>query len=178
MQERGKGLEWVILIYAVLIVILLCEGLSYWVGYHRFSKIQEKKTIWSSQLSGIKKKVAQVEQLDAEINLLNSKKTAVESLFGGRLRYPKLMAEFYRTIPKDVWVSDLTIKEKGDNSFEIIALSNAVSTDGIADWLVSLESKPNRYTQIKLSTIDARKGSDGDSVESFGFSISLVYKAT
>lgn len=177
LQDKGKGADWVIAGYGLILVLGFFSGINYALGIHNYHELNDKKQVWSKQLAAIKAKVAEVEQLDAQKNQLNAKKEAVEQLFSGRLLYPKFMADFYATIPKDVWVTDLTVSEDGNHNFKISAVSNSVSTDGIADWIQSLGAQNNRFSDISVSAIDARMSSENKTVpESYSFSITLVYQ--
>jgi len=142
--------------------------------YTELKVFEEEKTIkksWNSELEAIKVKVNQVTQLDAQKALLNAKKSTVIQLLQGRLLYPKCMAAFFSTIPKDVWVSNLTFAEDKKN-INISATSTSLSIDAIAEWLQTLESKPNRFLAIDLSAIQVQVSEESTL---YAFSMKFTY---
>lgn len=175
-QEKGKGQDWVVLGYAVVVLLAVIALGAFGVKHRSYKKDLQRKERWSQQLSAIKAKVAQVEQLDAQKNVLNAKKNTVVQLFQGRLLYPKMMQHFYETLPREVWVKDMAATEEGDKSIRIVAFANALSTDSIADWLQTLEGKPERFANITLSAIEVRQPADPKQQATYEFTMTFTYR--
>ena len=132
------------------------------------------KTKWAAQLAEIKAKVAQVEQLDSQIRVLNGRKQTVVSLLHGRLITPRFMEIFYDFVPKDVWLTDLNIEERGGGGLKITAVSNSLTIDAIADWMQALESKPDRFSGVDLSSIDSAQSAPGQPA-TYSFTMTFNY---
>ncbi|MBI2915826.1 MAG: PilN domain-containing protein [Elusimicrobia bacterium] len=174
LQEKGKGLDWIILGYALIGCMAIAIVLLHMMQVRNYKKGLEKKANWSQQLSLVRSKVTQVEQLDAQKAVLNAKKNTVVQLFQGRLLYPKLMETLYDTMPKDVWLSDLTFSEDGQKNVRVVAAASALTTDSIADWLQMLESKKERFGSASLSAIDVKES--GESKQTiYSFSMTFTY---
>lgn len=173
-QEKGKVTEWVFLGCSLSGLIVLVIMTSYFLKLQNYKKDLAKKVRWSEQLADIKNKVARVEQLDAQKNVLNSKKNTVVQLLQWRLLYPKLMETFHNTLPQDIWITELTLSEDEQKNIKVTATSNALTTNAIADWLETLESKSDRFSDITLSTIESKQSENTPS-SSFSFLISFTY---
>lgn len=173
-QQRGKVTEWVLLGCCLSGLFVFVFMTSYLLKLQSYKRDLAKKARWSQQLTDIKNKVAQVEQLDAQKSVLNAKKSTVVQLLQWRLLYPKLMETFYRTLPQDIWLTELTLSEDEQKNIRIVAHSNSLTTNAIADWLETLESKPDRFSEIVLSAIESKHSAD-TKLSSFGFSLSFVY---
>lgn len=172
-QDKGKGVEWVILGGALIGLFAVVAMSSYFIMLQSYKKELKRKVAWSRQLAEIKAKVTQVAQLDAQIKVLNAKKNTVVQLLQGRLLYPRMMESFYESLPKDVWITGLTMKEESNKNIKIVAKSNALTIDAIADWLQTLETKPGRYSGVELSAIDVKGELNDDA--SFDFSMTFTY---
>ena len=171
-QEKGKGAEWVILGFVLIGIFAALAMTSYFFKLQSYKKDLAKKERWGKQLAAIKAKVAQVEQLDREKSLLNAKKNTVVQLLQGRLLYPKFMEALFETLPKDIWISDLTLAEDGQRNLKVTANSNSLTIDAIADWLQTLESKPERFGGVNLSAIEVKE----DKINpSYTFTMGFVY---
>ena len=177
LQDKGKGQDWLIVAYASLALMMLSASGVYLVNLNGYKKDLTRKEKWSSQLSVIKSKVAQVEQLDGQKAFLNAKKNTVLQLFQGRLMYPKFLQAFYETLPSEIWIKDISLTEDPNTkNITIIALSGAISTDAIADWLQTLESKPERFSNVMLSSIEARTSTVGQNKQTtYDFSMTFTY---
>ena len=175
LQEKGKGLDWIILGYGVILFFALMGMSLYSAKLQSYNKDIIRKKRWSAQLSEIKTKVARVEQLDAQKALLNAKKNTVTQLFQGRILYPVFMDCFFRIIPKEIWISDITLTEDQQKNISVIAMSNSLSTNSIADWLQTLESKPDMYSGVSLSAIDVKQPPEKDKAATFGFSLTFTF---
>ncbi len=175
-QERGKGVEWVIFGGALIGACAVIAISSYFLQLHGYKQNLKKKERWSAQLAEIKAKVAQVEQLDSQKSLLNAKKNTVVQLLQGRLLYPKLMEAVFETLPREVWVSDLTLSEDGQKNVKISANSISLTIDAIADWLQTLESKPERFTGVTISAIDVKDATpEQRGLPTYIFSMTFTY---
>lgn len=174
-QEKGRGTDYVILGCAVVVLFIVFGTISYVMKVQNYKKDLKKKDRWSQRLQEIKGKVAQVEQLDGQKKLLNAKKDTVIQLFQGRLLYPKMMETFFDTLPKDVWVTDISLTEDGQRNIMIIANSSSLSTEAIAEWLGTLESKPDKFSQVSLSAIEVKQ-TDAKQAPVYGFSMTFTYK--
>jgi len=171
-QEKGKGMEWVIL-GGALVGIYVIFALSYYLmKAHDYKQDMARKTRWSKQLAEKKTEVAQVEQLDKQKRVLDAKKNTVIQLLRGRLLYPKLMENFYSTLPIGIWIDDLVLTEAGQN-VKMVSKSNSISVNAIAEWLETLESRPERFRDISLTAIDAKK-TKGEAT-TYAFSMTFVY---
>jgi len=174
-QERGKGVEWVFLGTAVLFIFAAVALFSYMAKKKAYEKDLARKARWNQQLEEMKAKVAQVAQLDAQKNVLNAKKNTVVQLLQGRLLYPKFMEQFFETVPKDVWISDFKLTEDGSKNIKVEAMSNSLTIESIADWLQTLESKPESFAEPTLSAIDQKTTPDNKS-NLYGFTMTFTYK--
>ena len=159
LQEKDKGLDWVILGYAIIGILIIAGTSIYFIQLNDYKKELKKKERWSSQLAGIKAKVAQVEQLDSQKNILNAKKNTVVELVKARLLYPKFMETLYQTLPVDIWLDALSLSEDGQKNLGIILVSNSLTTDSIADWLQRMESNTKLFSNISLSAIEVNETS-------------------
>ncbi|MBI2118188.1 MAG: PilN domain-containing protein [Elusimicrobia bacterium] len=175
LQEKDKGLDWVILGYAIIGILIIAGTSIYFIQINDYKKELKKKERWSSQLAGIKAKVAQVEQLDAQKNILNAKKNTVVELVKARLLYPKFMETLYQTLPGDIWLDALSLSEDGQKNLQTILVSNSLTTDSIADWLQSMESNTKLFSNISLSAIEVNEASlPGTSY--FKFTLNFTYQ--
>lgn len=175
LQDKGKGQDWIILAYGVLVIFAFAATGFYFSKRSEYNYDTLKKERWSAQLSEIKAKVAQVEQLDAQKNALSAKKSAVVQLFLGRLLYPKFMESFYATLPADVWVREISLTEDpGSKNITITALSGSLSTEAIASWLETLESKPDRFSGVTLSAIEVRPSPENRQT-TYEFAMTFTY---
>lgn len=159
LQEKDKGLDWIILGYAIIGIMVIAGTALYFIQLNNYKKELKKKEKWSSQLASIKAKVAQVEQLDAQKNVLNAKKNTVVELVKTRLLYPKFMETLYRTLPGDVWLDELSLSEDGQKNLQTVLVSNSLTTDSIADWLQGMESNTQLFSNISLSAIEVNETS-------------------
>ena len=176
LREKDKGLDWVIVGYALIGFLALAAASLYLLQLNHYKKDVVKKEKWSQQLSTLKAKVAQVEQLDAQKTTLQAKKNTVVQLFQGRLLYPQFMEKFFEILPQEVWITDLTISEDAQRNLKVVAVSNALTPDAIASWLETLESKPDKFTEIQLSAIEVKQSQDlKQSLSSYGFSMSFTF---
>ncbi len=176
LQDKGKGQDWLIVAYASLALMTFASAGIYFNMLRTYKTDVTRKDKWSSQLSSIKAKVAQVEQLDGQKSVLNAKKNTVLQLFQGRLLYPKFLQAFYETLPSEIWVKDVTLMEdQNTKNISIIAIAGSMSTDAIADWLQSLESKPERFSSVTLSSIEARPSAGQNKQMTYDFSMSFTY---
>ncbi len=177
LQDKGKGQDWLIVAYASLALVLLSASGVYLGQLNGYKKDTLRKEKWSSQLGAIKAKVAQVEQLDGQKAVLNAKKNTVLQLFQGRLKYPKFLQAFYETLPSEIWIKDIALNEDPNTkNITIIALSGSITTDAIADWLQTLEAKPERFANVTLSSIEARAATTGTSKQTtYDFSMTFIY---
>lgn len=174
-QEKGKGSEWVIL-GSILIGLFALAGMSsYFLKLQGYKKELAKKERWTKQLNEVKAKVEQVTQLDAEKTTLNAKKNTVLQLLQGRLYYPKLMETFYSTLPKDVWVTDVTLSGDPQKNIKIEANSNALTTEAIAEWLEILGAKPEKFSGIALSPIEKVPPANPKEFPTFKFKMTFSY---
>ncbi len=177
LQDKGKGQDWLIVAYASLALIMVGATGVYLGKMNGYKKDTERKEKWSSQLAAIKSKVAQVEQLDGQKAVLNAKKNTVLQLFQGRLTYPKFLQALYETLPSEIWIKDIVLSEDpSSKNITIIALSGSVTTDAIADWLQTLESRPERFSNVMLSSIEARSTTTGQNKQTtYDFSMTFTY---
>ena len=174
LQEKDKGLDWVILGYAIIGILIIAGTSIYFIQLNDYKKELKKKERWSSQLAGIKAKVAQVEQLDSQKNILNAKKNTVVELVKARLLYPKFMETLYQILPVDIWLDALSLSEDGQKNLGIILVSNSLTTDSIADWLQRMESNTKLFSNISLSAIEVNETSlPGTSY--FKFTLNFTY---
>lgn len=173
-QDKGKGVEWVILGGALIGLFMLIGMASYFLKLQNYKKDLTKRDRWSQQLSEVKAKVAEVEKLDADKVRLKAKKDIVLQLLQGRLFYPKLMEIFYGTLPPDIWITNLKLTEDAQKNVTIAANSNSLSTEGIADWLETLESKPEKFSGVNLSAIEVLPPSDPKQSPTFKFTLTFV----
>lgn len=176
LQEKGKGLEYVVLGGAVIGLFALTGTGIYLTKYMGWKKDEAKKARWRKQLEEVKAKVAQVEALDAQKNLLQAKRGAVTQLFHGRLLYPRFMEIFYSTLPRDVWVTDLKLSEDANKNITIVAGSNSLTTEGIAQWLETLESKSDFFSGAVLSAIESVQGTDSKQGSVYKFTMTFTCK--
>lgn len=175
-QERGKGVEWIILGCFVLGCFGLVGMASYFVKKRVYEAGIEQKARWSAELADIKNKVAQVEQLDAQKNLLNAKKNTVVQLLMGRLLYPIFMEQFFETLPRDIWITDFKLTEDGSKNIAVEAATNALSIESVADWLQTLESKSERFSGATLSAIELKPAADAKGKPSYSFTMKFTYR--
>lgn len=175
LQEKGKGADWIILGYGVIVLFALIALSSYYFQVRGYKKNLQKKERWSQQLALIRTKVAKVEQLDAEKKVLNAKKDTVVQLFQGRLLYPKTMEALYKTLPREVWITGLLLKEDAQKNLLVEAQASALNTEVIADWLQTLESKPERFSGIVLSAIEVKSEQDSRQ-PAYVFKLNFVYR--
>ncbi len=175
-REKGKGTEWIPLGAVVVVLFGTFAMASFRAKKKAYERDVIRKNQWQSELTNIKSKVARVEELDAQKNLLNAKKNTVIQLLSGRLLYPIFMEQFYETLPKDVWISDFKISEDGSKNIAIEAQSNALTIESIADWLQTLESKPERFSGVTLSAIDFKGSGDPKAAVTYGFTMKFLFK--
>lgn len=174
-QEKGKGMEWVVLGVAALLIFAGTGVFHYTVKLAKYKRDSLRKASWNAQLSRIKAEVAKVEQLDAQKNLLNAKKSTVVLLLQGRLLYSMFMEHFFETLPRDVWITDLKISEDAAKNIKIDATSTSVTIESVADWLQTLESKPERFSGVSLNAIDLKQGVEGKA-NTYTFTMSFTYR--
>lgn len=174
LQEKGKGVEYVVLGGALIGLIALTGSGIYLTQYFGYKKDLEKKSRWEKQLAEVKAKVSQVEALDSQKSLLQAKKGAVTQLFHGRLLYPKMMELFYSTLPRDVWVTELKLTEDANRNIAIVADSNSLSTEGIAQWLESLESQSQFFSGVTLSAIESEQAEGSKQAPVYKFTMSFT----
>ena len=174
-QERGKGVEWVALGVLILILFLFGAMAHYAVKKKNYEKDLRQRDAWFQELQEIKRKVDQVVQLDSQKNILNAKKNTVVLLLQGRLLYAKFMENFFETLPKEVWVTDFVLNEDGSKNIKVEAKSNSLTIEAVADWLQTLESKQDKFSDVSLSVIDQHPGVDGKT-QVYGFSMSFTYR--
>lgn len=174
LQDRGKGQDWVILGYGLLVIVALGGMIFYFARLEGYKKDLAKKERWTAELNTLKQKVARVEELDAQKNVLNAKKNTVVQLFQGRLLYPKLMAALYQNLPRQVWLTDLTLNEDPSKNIKVVATASSLTTEAIADWLQALESKSSEYSDVSLSAIES-KTDDAAKTKTYNFSLTFVY---
>ncbi len=175
-REKGKGMGWIVLGGVVVVAVGLIAMSSYMSMKKKYEKDLARKGKWSAELADIKGKVAQVEQLDSQKNLLNAKKNTVVQLLSGRLLYPVFMEQFYETLPKDVWVTDFKLVEDGSKNIAVEAQSTSLTIESIADWLQTLESKPERFSAVNLSAIELKGAGDGKGGATYGFTLKFTYR--
>lgn len=173
LQEKGKGLEYVVLGGVLIGLFALTGGGIYLSKYLGYKKDLAKKARWEKQLTEVKAMVAQVEALDAQKAVLQAKKGAVSQLFYGRLLYPKFMEIFYSTLPRDVWITNLKLSEDSNRNISVTADSNALTTEGIAQWLETLESKSNYFSNVVLSAIESSQETDSKQSPVYKFTMSF-----
>ena len=173
LQEKDKSVDWVIVGYAGVFLIVLFAIGSYSLKYYGYKKDLIKKEKWSHQLTEIKVKVAKVEALDAQRNVLNAKRNTVVQLVQARLLYPKFMAYLYSTLPRDIWFREVTLQEDAKKNIKAVVHSTALSTNSIAEWVKTLESNPALYTDISLSEIQVV---EQDQSTTYTFNITFTYQ--
>jgi Tfp pilus assembly protein PilN len=174
-QDKGKGQDWVILGYGCLVLLALAGAGSYFGKVHAYKNNLAKKARWAAALSDIKVKVARVEQLDAQKAVLNAKKNTVVQLFQGRLLYPKFMENFYQNVPRQIWVTDMSLNEDpATKNLKVVATANSLTTEAIADWLQLLQSKSSEYSDVSLSTIESKTNAE-TKTNTYGFSMTFIY---
>ena len=86
------------------------------------------------------------------------------------------MEQVFETLPKDVWVTDFILSEVGSKNIKVEAKSTSLSVESVADWLQTLQSKPERFGDVSLSAIDQKLGADSKTPPSYGFSMSFTYR--
>lgn len=156
-QEKGKGVEWIILGVGLILLTALIAMTSYFFKWRTYQKYSATEIVWRKQLDEQKAKVQEITNLDADKSMLQNRKSTVSQLFQKRLLYPQFMETFFNTVPRDIWITDLTLKEDGQKNIIVVANSNSLSVDAITDWLQTLESNPEKFSGISLSAIEAKQ---------------------
>lgn len=173
LQEKEKSLDWIILGYAVIGLVALLAAGSYTLQIYGYKKNLIKKARWTQQLNEIKVKVARVEELDAQKTVLNAKRNTVFQLFQGRLLYPKFMSTLYSTLPRDIWLRELSLQEDSQKNIKAVVGSTSLTTNSIAEWFKTLESNPKLFTNISLSEIQVIESAD--QITTYTFNITFNY---
>ena len=166
-QDKGKGIEWVVLGAGLIVLFAMGAGVQYILKLNDYKKYLKTEDIWRQQLKIKEEEVQRVTQLDGERSVLEAKKSSVLQLHQGRILYPRMMDTFFNTLPQDVWVTALTFRLEGDN-IAISAQSKSLAIEGIAEWLQTLESNAENFSGVTLSAIDANDST-------FQFSMSFTY---
>jgi Tfp pilus assembly protein PilN len=175
-QEKGKGMDWIILGFTAIVIFTSVSIGSYIMKLESYNRAVKKKMRWERQLAQIKTKVTEVEELDAQKNILNTKKNTVVGLLQGRILYPRFMDLFCSYLPEDIWVTDITLSEAESKNLQVVVLSKAVATEAIAKWLETLEKQTDRFSGISLSAIDLQSGGEPGKPSVYSFSMTFTYR--
>lgn len=170
-REKNKLRDWIILGYSLNIFLFLLAGSWYFVSLDAYQNNLHKKEIWMQHLLSIKSKVIKVEELDQKQKVLNAKRNTVLQLLQRRLLYPKLMETFYRSLPNDIWVTNLSFSQTPENNILLTAQSKSVSMPAIADWVQVLQSDTVHFAQVNISAIEVEKKEDNTT---YNFTLTFV----
>ena len=168
-QDKGKGVEYVILggaLLAMTVISLLVLHLSKMKTYNNYLKLE---TEFKMELEKKKKEVEDVTKLEAEKAVLQSKENSIIQLARGKLLYPQFMESFFDILPKDIWVTGISLKEGPSKELTVVANSNSLTVDAIAELLQKLDATADRYSGVSLSAIEQR-------ANSYAFVMTFTYR--
>ena len=174
-RDKGKGTDWVILAFLVLMVFALLGAGTYSLNRISYAKAIHKKNLWSAELAQIEKKVDRVTELDNQKNSLNGKKKIVFQLLQGRILYSILMEHIFEILPPDTWISDLGMIEGEDRAIAVEVKSESLSMTSVANWLQKLESKADLFSGVDLSAVEIKSAGGESKSDTYSFTMKFTY---
>jgi len=166
--KRQQSLEAQLLI-AGLVFLVVIAGLFFF-GYMLNAKITEQQTLRDSknqQLEMLKKKVKEVQDVEAKKQLVEQKIAIIDQLKRNQQGPVHVLDEVSRHLPSRIWLTSLV--EKGN----VVDIDGRATTNfDIVDYFNSLKSSP--YIS-NLELVESRQGNEGP-LTIYNFKLRFTFK--
>ncbi|HET6781132.1 MAG TPA: PilN domain-containing protein [bacterium] len=102
----------------------------------------------NQEIEALKPKVARVEELRRQIEVARRKEQLLRQLEAMRVNWDVILEEVRRVLPRDVWLTQVELRDLGDLSFN----GYAMSYEAVARFMVSLEgSETFQHADMTIS---------------------------
>jgi len=122
----------------------------------------------NQEIEVLKPKVARVEELRRQIEVARRKEQLLRQLEAMRVNWDVILEEVRRILPRDVWLTQVELRDLGDLSFN----GYAMSYEAVARFMVSLEG--SEMFQNADMTISQKQKIANQNVINFSVIVKLV----
>ncbi len=174
-MQREEGAKKQQQLAILSIILVACLLLVWFVSLKtNLTKKQRELKTAEEELEKVRVLVEAVEKKKQQKEALDRKWGIVEKLLQGRFKWAMIMDELQRSLPKNIWVTNLQgVKKDTGNMITI----NGMSFDhfAIADFVTSLED--NEYFEnVELNSITEATKGDKSSRTTLSFNVTMTSK--
>jgi Tfp pilus assembly protein PilN len=137
---------------AVIIVLVMFRK-------NKLSTLETNVAAATNELRKYESIVSQVDSLQQTKNSLEQHRNVIKSLIASTLIYPIFMDTFIASMPKAIWLTNLSTTLNGD-LMTLSITASSFSNYAIADWITALESSKS-FTKVELGPISSSEQTTG-----------------
>ncbi len=156
------------------VIVVICVGLGgvhYTMKLASYAKLKQRSEKTQQELGKYENIVKQVEALQATKNVLESKKTVINTLMTRRLVYARFMEAIVDMLPGNVWFKSLTTKYDGIDKLACSLSAEASDNYAIADTITAMAASP-AFSGVELGAINSHSGPK----QSSSFTLTFSYQ--
>jgi len=170
--KKEERHEFIFIAYAIVFFAVVAAGADYAVKYRSFKILELRVTQSERELSKYESIQKQVEALQSAKNILETKKSVINSLMLGRLTYVSFMEKILEVIPNNLWFKSITTLAATDQSVSVTMDAEALDNYAIADFISALSQNKN-FSNVELGAITT---SVSAKIPTSLFKLKFVYK--
>jgi Tfp pilus assembly protein PilN len=155
--KKEERHELVFIGYAIILVGLIGAASDYTIKFRSFKILESRVEQSEKELTKYESIQKQVEGLQSAKNVLETKKSIINSLMLGRLTYVKFMESMLDVIPNNLWFKNINTQLIADQSITVTMDAEALDNYAIADFISALSQNKN-FSNVELGAITTNAG--------------------
>jgi Tfp pilus assembly protein PilN len=170
--KKEERIELVIIGYAIIIAAVIVAGSDYFVKFRSFKVLESRVEQSEKELAKYQSIQKQVEALQAAKNVLETKKSIINSLMLGRLNYVNFMENILDVMSNNLWFRNMATQLVSDNGINVTMDAEALDNYAIADFITSLSQSKN-FNNVELGPITSNTGAK---TATSSFKLTFLYR--
>lgn len=170
--KKEERTEFLVLGYLVLVALVVVGAVRFTLRLQKYQTLEGRIAKSQNELRRFETIAKQVDTLQAQKKVLETKKSIISSLMASRLVYPVYMERLLAMMPANLWLKAMNTQLQPDGKMAINIDAEALDNYAIADFVSALSAAPE-CSSVELGAIAS--ATNGKSTTS-AFRISFQYQ--